>query len=382
MARIVPMLLIAGVIAYGSLYPFAFHQDGSLAEDIAHLAGTWNQPPQSRGDLLANLILYMPFGFAAAQVFVPGGVKVRAAIFGFLLGALLALALELTQFYDHGRFSALSDVYLNAAGAALGGAFAATQASRRLRLSLPSDGPAIFARILLLAWLGWRLFPYVPTIDLHKYWYSIQLLRHVPADMLYGVWRETILWLSVIVLAHAGFAVKNFFRFLAPAILFFFAAKIVIIGQYIGLPEAVGAALALILYLMLRHRSPIVLIPMAALFAVVVVQTRILPLQWAPEPKLFQWIPFFGFLHGSMQLNIIAFWQKLYLYGALLWLSVRAGMRLDAAMALECAILLATSMLQIFLIGRSAEITDAVMALILGVVYWGLRGWFPARAPA
>jgi hypothetical protein len=217
---------------------------------------------------------------------------------------------------------------------------------------------------------------------LHKYWYSIQLLLHVPADMLYGVWRETILWLSVILLAQAGFAVKNFVRFLAPAILFFFAAKILMIGQYIGLPEVVGAMLALILYLMLRPRSPMTLIPIAALFAVVVVQTRILPLQWALEPKQFQWIPFFGFLHGSMQLNIIAFWQKLYLYGALLWLSVRAGMRLDAAVALECVLLLATGMLQVFLIGRSAEITDAVMALILGVIYWGLRGRFPMRAPA
>ena len=380
--RFAPMTIVMGAIIYGSLYPFAFHDAGSLTQAISNLAGSWDRPPQSRGDLLANLLFYMPLGFTVTQAFGRANAKSAAAILAFALGAAFTLSLELLQFYEFGRFSALSDVYLNITGTVLGAVLAWRAGERRLSLSWPSEGAAVFARMLLLCWLAWRLYPYVPTIDLHKYWYSIQPLFHDPGNALGAICRDTILWLSVICLARIGFSPRNLAGWLLAAILCFFAAKIVIIGQYIGLPDVAGALLALALYLIAGRRFDAVLLPMAVLFLAVVVHTRIAPLQWAPEPKSFQWIPFFSFLHGSLQLNVIAFWQKFYLYGALLLLLVKAGMRLSVAVALECALLLATSVAQIFLLGRSAEITDALMALILGLIYWGLRSWFPARSPA
>jgi VanZ family protein len=369
------MIVVAGAIAYGSLYPFAFHDSGSLGADISHLSGTWNRPPPSRGDILINLLLYMPFGFTALQAIGWGGARLWAAIRAVALGAALSLLLELTQFYDHGRFSALSDVYLNLAGAALGSALAGAGNMRRLHLSWPSGGTAAFARILLVAWLGWQLFPYAPTIDLHKYWRSIHPLLHASGMGPYDLFRCTVLWLSLIFAARIGLGLSA--RFLLLAIAGFFLAKILIIGQYIFLSDIAGAGLALVLCLTVRRRIDAALVPVAVLFAVMVVQTRLLPFQLAPEPKPFHWIPFFGFLHGSLQLNIIALWEKFYLYGALLLLLVKAGMRPGIAVMLECVILLATSLAQIFLIGRSAEVTDAVMALVLGLIYWGLRGWFP-----
>jgi VanZ family protein len=369
------MIVVAGAIAYGSLYPFAFHDSGSLGADISHLAGTWNRMPQSRGDILINLLLYVPFGFTALQAIGWGRAGLCAATLAVLLGAALSLSLELTQFYDHGRFSALSDVYLNVAGAGLGSVLASAGNMRRLQLSWPSGGTAAFARILLVAWLGWQLFPYAPTIDLHKYWRSVQPLLHASGMAPYDLFRCTVLWLSLIFVARIGLGLPA--RFLLLAIAGFFLAKVLIIGQYMSPPDIAGAGLALILCLMVRRRIDAVLVPVAVLFAVMVVQTRILPFQLALEPKPFQWIPFFGFLHGSLQLNIIALWEKFYLYGALLLLLVKAGMRPGFAVTLECVILLATSLAQSFLIGRSAEITDALIALFLGLIYWGLRGWFP-----
>jgi len=371
------MAVVSVVIAYGSLYPFAFHDGGSLGADISHLAGTWNRLPQSRGDILINLLLYMPFGFTAVQAIGWGGARLRAAILAVALGAALSLSLELAQFYDHGRFSALSDVYLNVTGAGLGAAIASAGDVRRLHLSWPSGGTALFARLLLVVWLGWQLFPYAPTIDLHKYWRSVQPLLHASGIGLYDVFRCTVLWLSLIFVARMGLGLPA--RFLLLAIAGFFLAKVLIIGQYIFLPDIAGAGLALVLCLMVRRRIDAALVAVAVLFAVMVVQIRMLPFQLAPEPKPFQWIPFFGFLHGSLQLNIIALWEKLYLYGTLLLLLVKAGMKPGIAVTLECVILLVTSLAQSFLIGRSAEITDALMALVLGLIYWGLRGWFPER---
>lgn len=240
----------------------------------------------------------------------------------------------------------------------------------------------MFARLLLLVWLAWRLYPYVPTIDLHKYWYSIQPLIHDPGSALGAICRDAILWLSVVCLARIGFAHKSIAGWLLPAMVCFFAAKIVIIGQYVELPDVAGSALALVLYLSVHRRFDAAALPMAVLFLAVVVHTRIMPWQLAPEPNAFQWIPFYSFLHGSLYVNIIAFWRKFYLYGALLLLLVKAGMRLGLAVALECVLLLATSVAQIFLLGRSAEITDALMALTIGLIYWGLRSWSPAPASA
>ena len=379
--RFVPMMIVMGAIIYSSLYPFAFHDVGSLREAIANLLASWDRSPQSSGDMLANLLFYMPLGLTVTQFFGRASAKAAAVIVAFALGAVFSLSLELAQFYEFGRFSALSDVYLNVTGSVCA-ALAWRAGSWRLQLSWPSDGAAVFARLLLLVWLAWRLYPYVPTVDLHKYWYSIQPLLHDPGDSLGTICRDAILWLSVICLARFGFAPKSIARWLLPAMACFFAAKIVIIGQYVGLPDVAGSALALVLYLSVRRWFDAAALPMVFLFLAVVVHTRILPWQLAPEPNAFQWIPFYGFLHGSLHFNIITFWQKFYLYGALLWLLVKAGMRLGLAVALECVLLLATGVAQIFLLGRSAEITDVLMALIVGLIYWALRSWSPAPAPA
>jgi len=53
------------VIIYGSLYPFAFQsRPGS---PLGTLAATYGAR-DSRADILANILLYLPFGFFAMQV--------------------------------------------------------------------------------------------------------------------------------------------------------------------------------------------------------------------------------------------------------------------------------------------------------------------------
>ncbi len=53
--------------------------------------------------------------------------------------------------------------------------------------SLPEGGSAVFARALLFAWVAWRLYPYVPTIDLHKYWNSLKPIVLYPEIGAYNV---------------------------------------------------------------------------------------------------------------------------------------------------------------------------------------------------
>jgi hypothetical protein len=163
-------------------------------------------------------------------------------------------------------------------------------------------------------------------------------------------------------------------RLLLALALCFFAAKILVIGQALLLPEILGAALAVLLGpLILKHCARIAVPCLAALLMLLVILPRVLPWRFAATQKAFQWVPFFGFLHGSLHTDVVVFAEKFYLYGVILLLLVTAGMKLRTAVILECALLLSTSVLQIFMVGRSAEITDALLALVLGLIYALLR---------
>ena len=370
------MAIVAGAIVYGSLYPFVFHDAGSLGADISHLAGTWARPPQSRGDLLANILLYMPLGLTIALALAPG--RFRTLVLAGTGGAILSLAIELTQFFDAGRVSVLSDFYLNVAGTLAGAALAGTTGAGWTKAPWPQGSAPAFARLLLLAWLGWRLYPYVPTIDLHKYWQSVKplLAPHITA---YDILRYTVYWWSAIFLFQTGLGPKRM-PLLFPAMLCFFAAKIVILSLVITPSELLGAGLAFFLgRSILKRQAAIGVACLAALLLLTIILSRVLPWQFSDVQIAFQWIPFYSVLHGSLQVNAISFAEKFYLYGAALLMLVTAGMSLTIAVALECVILFATSFLQTFMIGRSAEITDVILAMLVGAVYAFLRRQSPGK---
>lgn len=111
--------VFAALIAYASLYPFT----------------GWRWPPGGLGDLFAlpwprvrlpfdesaNLLGYLPLGaLLAGAVLRSGGDPRRAFALGFLLPALLSLALEVTQGLLPQRVPSLKDLALNGAGALLG----------------------------------------------------------------------------------------------------------------------------------------------------------------------------------------------------------------------------------------------------------------------
>jgi VanZ family protein len=380
-SRLALAAAVAAVILYGSLYPFGFSGTGPFTADVTHLLGTWHQPPQSRGDLLANLVLYAPLGLAIMLVLEGVASRFLALILTVLAGAVLSLTVELTQFYDASRVSVLSDVYLNIAGS-LGGAIIGWAGGWGLeKASWPHGSAPAFARVLLLAWLGWRLYPYVPVVDLHKYWHAVRPLLSAAPLTPFNVFRYATLWLCVSFLLQTGFRPVRPLLWLFWMIAAFFAAKILVVGQYMSREEIFGALTALVLDGVFFRRYPKIGTPvLAALLTVLVVLLRVLP--WNPSASLkqFQWIPFFGFLHGSLQVNLISFCEKFCTYGLLILLLTASGMRLAAATALACMMLLATSALETLEVGRSAEVTDAVLALACGVVYALLKRWDGAAA--
>lgn len=87
-------------------------------QDHAHWAAVEWVPfseYQRAFDILANIVLFVPFGLALAWRGTRGDVG-RAA----LVGLALSLAVELSQVYTHNRIATVTDLLTNTTGAWLG----------------------------------------------------------------------------------------------------------------------------------------------------------------------------------------------------------------------------------------------------------------------
>lgn len=362
--------ITACIIAYGSLYPFDFRVPDGGAGAWATLLGRWDERP-GRGDFLSNILLYVPFGFfgvlAAPKAWGTAGRAVSAT----LLGTGLSVCVELSQYFDAGRHTTATDVYANAAGTALGALAGCVGGAALRRPSLGRIAADPFPVLLLVAWLASRLYPFVPAVELRKYWHALKPVVLHPEVAPHDLYRHTAAWLLVGALVHAaagrGRSAPAFVALVGGVLL----AEMAVVGKALGAAEVAGAGLALCLVASGVHRRAGVV---ALLLAVAVVARQLEPFQFHWPPGRFGLVPFLGFMRGSTDVNVASFLEKFSLYGGLVWSLAAAGWRVRSATAAVAAGLLLTGLVQTMLPGRSAEVTDAVMALAAGAVLAALRG--------
>jgi VanZ family protein len=361
-------LAMALVIAYGSLYPFDFSLPLAGPGPVQALLATWARKP-GRGDFLANVLLYAPLGFFAALTVTDRLRPTSRFLVPILLGAILSISMELVQYYDVGRDTSAPDVYANVLGSALGalpgmifGGF----------FHWPLMGEITANRIpvlLVLAWAAYRLYPFVPTIDLHKYWNALKPIILTPNFSGYDLFRHTAIWLTIFTL------VSKIAATLRPSLLVpLFAAivlssKILIVSTTLSVAEVAGAVAAYLIWLAFHRRGRGYLAIVIVLFSATIVAQRLEPFQFTTHSVPFGWIPFRSFMQGSIDVDVLSFLEKFFLYGGLIWLLGEAGLSRRAAAGIVAATLLATSIAETYLPHRSAEITDALMAILIAVIF-------------
>jgi len=360
--------LVAAIIAYGSLYPFAFRIPAPDIGPVATLLASVRVWP-GRADALANVLLYMPFGFC----FVLGARthRYRLLAVATVAGGLLSLAMELTQYYDAWRVTSFSDVVTNTLGTLLGG-LAAIGAGSRIRL--PAAGTVAVPPIPLLligSWLAYRFYPYVPTANVHKYWNALKPIVLTPSLGGYDLFRQTAIWLTLCALIEP-IVQRRRSAFVAPlfaaAVL---CAMVVTVGIRIRLAEPAGAALGCGVWLVLlllpaRRRTAVA----ALVLCCYVVALRLEPFTFtAVAGRGFGWVPFRSLMQGSLRVDTLAFLEKFFLYGSMVYLlGIALGRRLPAVL-LSVGLLFATSWAELWLPERSAEITDPLIALLAACVF-------------
>jgi len=354
---------IIAMIAYGSLYPFAFHRVVGGIGPLHTLLNGWDKTP-GRGDFVSNILLYMPLGFIGT-VTVGKRIGVPQLALAILIGAGLSLAMETLQYYDAGRDTEATDLYANTLGtmigACIGWFFGQDFRWPLLREISANRVPAL----LLGAWLGYRLYPYVPTIDLHKYWNALKPVFLHPQLTPDSLFRHVAIWLGICVMIEkiagdrrAGGLIRRF-------ALFLIFSCVLIISTHRTFAQIAGIVVAFGIWRVLPTRPARVAMAAAAMGAYVIV-FRLDPFIFSDTPRHYSWMPFLSFMQGSIDIDVQSFFEKFFLYGGLIWLLAEGGMAIRPATLLVALIVLTASFAEIFIPGRSAEITDAILALATG----------------
>ncbi len=329
-------LAVTAIILHGSLYPYDFRIPPGSIGPVTTLLRSWAKPPGSLGEMIANILLYIPFGFFAALA-----LRTRwRLIITTLLGLVLCTGIELTQFYDGGRVTCLSDVCLNTFGTWLGALPAVVVGIPSLSRLFKTTAVRPVPVLLLVAMFGYRLYPYVPTIDLHKYWNSLKPLVLHPSIGLHSAWRYFALWLTIcFLISDATGRARSWFLVLSFAA-FMFVAKIFIVGQIITPAEVTGGIAAILLWLVVLERASWSARIVALILCAMVVVLRLEPFEFYPIPGSFGWLPFRGFMNGSLGVNVQSFFEKSFLYGSLVWIVARAGLKLWIATVVAAILVL------------------------------------------
>ncbi len=362
------LLLAIAIIVYGSLYPFHFEFTPRAAHPILAVWSGWpaEWDRYTVRDVILNVILYVPLGLAAAMVFLRRHARAVAAMAAILLAAGVSAAMELAQVYEPGRDPSSLDVLTNLLGGVVG-VCVAVAAERQLRglVKAPPQALRAAAVILLAAWGIQEFYPLFPAIGRAHLRDALSLLWHsrrLP-------WVET--WLGVAEWFAVGLALESIFArmrasWLAALMAFSLGAQLVIADRSLTLAETLAAVLALVLWRFSpaggRARWG------AWLLAGAILLRQLQPFYFLAVPQSFSWAPFAATLEGSRESAVIIIARKAFDYGALVFALRRAGWNYVRAGLVVAAALLVTEAIQMYLPGRTPEITDALLAILMMVV--------------
>ena len=363
-------LVVTVVIVYNALYPFHWYErPNDEVGAVAYLLSTIGDVDRA-GDLPA-ILMFVPFGFLAVYTMpldLPGRIRVAGAV---LAAGLLGAWIELARYQDAGHTTTMGHVYASAIGALLGAGVALLAQHRRWSL-MRALGVERVELILLIMWAGDRLYPYVPVANPHSAQQIVApLLVPVLADPL-GTMRAAVRWAMVAYLAETlgGWRWAQFFGLF---VLGEFAGRVLIAGHDLSQPDMLGAVVAFVLWLVLRHVVFGRLL-LAVAFAALVVVVRLAPFDFVGLPHGFGWLPFQSLLNGSTAQLVRGMFSDAFLYGGLIWLLTRLRLSFASATALVVLLLLVIAAAQSWTSGPAGEITDAVVAALIGSVLFLLGG--------
>lgn len=370
-----PLLLaiVVAMIVYASLYPFRFEADWpSIGGALRRL--DWARA--SRGDMFNNVLLYLPLGFCIALIVEPRFGRLAAIATSLAGGALLSLAMEVTQVSIAVRVPSLTDLSLNAAGALAGAVCGSAWHSLGARMtphSNPQGRSATVALAILVLWLLARLWPLVPDLSLGQLKRAAQPLFS-PRLTLPELAAYFVGWLVV------AQAVFHLVRRQRSVDAFLVVIAVVLVGRTLtrgnALEAAELAALALLLPVLVlisrvedRGRAALLVAALGSWLAAI----ALLPALGGTTPAGIEIPASAGFL-GQTPPPAPQLAGKGFSYLALAWLLTGAGLFPHVAAGITVLLVLLLCLLQLGVEGGVYTWIDLVIAVVAGVM---VTRWMP-----
>jgi hypothetical protein len=220
---------------------------------------------------------------------------------------------------------------------------------------------------LVFVWVGYLLFPFFPMLGLYAPTRKFQLFLQAPLFDFIPLISFAAIWFAAGRLLR-GSGLRAVGWWLAAAALII-PTQLFIVSRQPTPSDFIGAIAGLLSFLLLgRTFKPTW--REAALFLGVILLRGLEPFHLTATSNPFTFIPFAGFLGTLWQQGLLVLLEKGFFYGTAIWLWRASGFRLWHAVTLVAIVLTAIELAQTRLPGRTAEITDPVLAILLG---FGLR---------
>jgi len=366
------------VAAFGSLYPFDFDLSGP-PEGVLRALLDSEDPRLSRGDVVGNFILFLPIGLIGMLALdgrlgpLARFVRVSAAC------AALALVLQLIQLYLPSRNASLLDVVWNTAGTVAGASLASLAQRGQAPAVTLLGGAALAPLALICAWLAYRLVPFVPSIDLQLFKDSLKPLVYGPLDP-EGCVRDAVGWIVIAYLLRQAWQGARKDLFLPAIMALVFGLEVLIVSNAVDRADALGATIAVLLWFgfLARLQRPEGFI--VALIAGTIALSGLAPFTPQPEAAPFDWVPFRGFLGGSMYINAQSALEKSFLYGGLVFVIHRASGVSALGVAIAALFVALVEFAQTRVAGHYPEITDPLLVILASLALVALQRHDSARA--
>ena len=358
------LVVVVALIVYGSLYPWQFHGRDASASAISVLLHSW---PDAFDrfffrDLVINVVIYIPFGAACYLSLAESRSRLFRWCVSLAAAAALSFCVEIAQQFDTSRVSSLFDALTNIAGAAIGVVLASSfpEAISHVIEEAETFGALRLSGVvtLLYLWIGAQLFPFFPALNQTALRRKLHLIGNAPWQPR-DFFEAVAMWLAVAALFETLAGKKRLVPVLGLTLLTI-PLQLLIADRTITVPQVTGALLGVAAWLMIRRRGPAGIIALAALIA-----AGLLSFHWNSRPQTFTWIPFLPMLRSPWIVGLLILLRKSFLYGAAIWL-LAAGRLWALSISLVTIALALVEVLQMYLPGHTPEITDPLLAVIVG----------------
>jgi VanZ family protein len=357
------LLVVVALIVYGSLYPWQFQSAHYAESPLWILFHSWPRAFDRffYRDLVINIVIYVPFG-AFCFLSLTGGRAMRVIV-TLLAAAVLSASIEITQLFEPTRVCSAFDLLCNTAGAGLGillaGAFPAA-----ISHVVEEAGELGAFRLndvvtLLYLWIGAQLFPFFPALSQTAVRAKLHALLSAATWPARDFFENLAAWLAVSALLELLAGKKRFAPLLTLALISI-PLQLFIADRTITASEIAGALLGLLAWKAFHHKRPAGIFALAALIA-----AGLVPLHWSADPQPFTWIPFLPMLRSPWVVGLLILLRKCFLYGAAIWLLANGRSWLPGIAAVAASLALVEA-IQTHLPGHSPEITDPLLAVIIG----------------